>query len=133
MPCSPATEIPFIDPNHDPALYVKALASQPLPAHPARKVQKFAGYDRMTTFAEWTQLLNEKLPVEVVYEEVDIDTWASAVTALPGLGRELGEMWSYCHTVGYFGGSQGGTRKITDVSGRRLCTSLCTIPTDSRS
>jgi len=117
MPCSAETPVPFIDPNSDPAVFVKALASQPLPPPllADTKVRQFAGYAKMTTFTEWTELLNKHLPVEVYFEETSIEDWASKVTVVPGVGLELAEMWKYCEKVGYFGGEKGGARIITEV------------------
>jgi hypothetical protein len=117
MPCSVSTPVPFIDPTRDPALFVKALASQNLPPpYPGSRVRKFAGYAKMTTFEEWTGLLNDWLPIDVYFEEMSMDEWAREVTVIPGLGPELAEMWNYCEKIGYFGGEHGGTRIITEVS-----------------
>ncbi|KAK5030404.1 hypothetical protein LTS07_005188 [Exophiala sideris] len=68
----------------------------------------------MTTFAEWTTLINNQLPVEVYFEQTTMEEWAAMVDFIPGLGMELAQMWSYCEKVGYFGGQNGGTRIITD-------------------
>lgn len=122
---SPDTPIPFIDPNHDPALFVKALASQTLPTpKSANKVRKFAGYARYTTFAQFVDLLNKHLSGEFYIEEVSVDAWAKEVP-IPGFGLELAEMWKYVEKVGYFGGEKGETTIITEVSllgyPRRYC------------
>jgi len=117
MPCSKDTPIPFIDPNHDPAVFVKALASQPLPESKENShIRKYAGYGRMTTFEEWTELLNKHLPVQVYFEQTSMKDWSDRVSLIPGLGWELAEMWNYCESVGYFGGEEGGTVPITKVS-----------------
>ena len=117
MPCSADTPIPFIDPDSDPAVFVKALASQELsPPTGNNKVRKFAGYGEMTTFARWTELVNKQLPFEVYFEETSLEDWAERVTLIPGLGMELAQMWKYSETVGYFGGDRGGTSSITEVS-----------------
>ncbi|KEF60503.1 uncharacterized protein A1O9_02064 [Exophiala aquamarina CBS 119918] len=114
MPCSVSTQIPFIDPNKDPAIFLKALASQalPLPAQ-GRKIRHYAGYAKMITFEEWVILLNHELPIEIYYEQVSMEDWAREVTIIPGIGKELAEMWNYCENVGYVGGETGHTRKIT--------------------
>ena len=118
MPCSENTPVPFIDPNHDPAIFVKALASQPLPALDNRSaIRKYAGFGKMITFAEWTEILNENLSVEVYFEETSLQEWSNRVSIIPGLGRELAEMWSYCELVGYYGGEEGDTVPITKVGG----------------
>ena len=118
MPCSENTPIPFIDPKHDPAIFVKALASQPLPAlGNERAIKKYAGYGRMTTFATWPQLLNKHLGIQVYVEETSLQDWSDRVSVIPGIGWELAEMWNYCESVGYFGGENGGTVPITQVSG----------------
>ena len=101
MPCPSDTDVPFIDPNHDPAIFVKALASQSLPP-PAREgaVRQFAGYGRLTNLAEWTALLNTHLPFEVYFQETDMQTWADNARLVPGMGMELAEMWKYVETHG---------------------------------
>lgn len=130
MPCSIDTPVPFIDPIVDPAMFFKALATQPLPPPllPDTKVRQFAGYSTMTTFAQWTTWLNQHLPLaegeEVYFEETSIEDWSAHVAALPEFGVELAEMWKYCEKVGYFGGDKGGARIITDVSTSRA-TLIC--------
>ena len=70
----------------------------------------------MTTLAKWTALLNKHLPIEVYFEETDMQSWADKLVAIPGAGLELAEMWNYVETVGYFGGERGETIPITKVS-----------------
>jgi len=107
--------VPFIDPNRDPAIFVKALSSQTLPAPTSQgKVRKYAGYANYTTHREWVDFLNKRFPHEVYFEETSLQDWADKVP-IPGVGLELGEMWKYVEEVGYFGGDKGGTRIITEV------------------
>ena len=119
--CSANTPIPFIDPNHDPAIFVRALVSQAsslppaLPSPSGTDIHVFAGYRQMTTMAEWTALLNKHLPVDIYFEECSIDHWAAQITFIPGLGLELAQMYHYFQTVGYFGGDGGGSRPITEL------------------
>ena len=116
MPCSKDAPIPFIDPNHDPAIFVKALASQPLPEPKSKSgIRKYAGYGKFTTFREWTELLNKHLPIQVYFEQTSMNDWSDRVTMIPGLGWELAEMWEYCESVGYFGGEEAGAVPITMV------------------
>lgn len=128
MPCSADTPIPFIDPNHDPATFVKALVSQSLSTEALEQnqpmVRKYAGYGKMTTFTEWVDLLNAHLPVSVYFEETSVEEWSKYFTVIPGIGMEVAEMWKYCETIGYFGGEAGGTIPITDVSCKLSKTSL---------
>lgn len=115
MPNSIDTLIPFIDPNHDPAIFVKALSSQPLPPPISEgKVRKYAGYAQYTTYKEWIGYLNKQIPHEIYFEETSIPDWAEKIP-IPGFGLELAEMWKYVEEVGYFGGDKGGTRIITEV------------------
>lgn len=115
MPNSIDTPVPFIDPNSDPAIFVKALASQTLPPPVSEtKVRKFAGYARGTTYREWIDLLNKQIPHEIYFEETSISAWTEEVP-IPGFGLELAEMWKYVEEIGYFGGDQGGTTIITKV------------------
>ncbi|EXJ82939.1 hypothetical protein A1O3_06756 [Capronia epimyces CBS 606.96] len=118
MPCTAETPIPFIDPNKDPAIFVKALATQPLPPplSPDNSVRQFAGYATMTTAGEFTRLLNNHLPVEVYFEETSVDAWAGLVVFDREVGLGLAEMYKYCETVDYFGGQEGGTTIITELA-----------------
>ncbi|KAK5052031.1 hypothetical protein LTR84_002835 [Exophiala bonariae] len=115
MPNSIDTPVPFIDPNRDPAIFVKALASQPLPPSTSEsRVRKFAGFARYTTHRQWIDLLNRQIAGKVYFEETSVDSWANLMSP-PGLGLELAEMWKYVEEIGYFGGDKGGTTIITEV------------------
>lgn len=115
MPNSIDTPVPFIDPNSDPAIFVKALASQTLPPPVSEtKVRRFAGYARDTTYREWIDMLNKHIPHEVYFEETNIPAWTEEVP-IPGFGLELAEMWKYVEEIGYFGGDQSGTTIMTEV------------------
>lgn len=115
MPISIDTPIPFIDPNRDPAIFVKALASQALPPPISKtKVRKFAGFARYTTHRQWIDVLNQQFAGKVDFKETSVETWADLMP-VPGLGLELAEMWKYVEEIGYFGGDKGGTTIITEV------------------
>lgn len=116
IPHAANAPVPFIDPNHDPAIFVKALVTQSPPPEPRNgKVPKYAGYAQYTTFAQYVELLNKHVPGEFYCEEISLQAWADEIP-FPGFGIELAEMWKYVEKVGYFGGDQGRTSIITGVS-----------------
>ncbi|KAI0056759.1 NAD(P)-binding protein [Artomyces pyxidatus] len=93
--------IPMVDAERDPATFVRALATR-RPGH----MQTYLGFGEMVSFNSWAALWGKVNGVKAYYKELTIDEYDERLTAVPGLGRELGEMHAYGAEFGYDGGEK---------------------------
>jgi len=118
--CGPGTSLhPFVDQNRDTAIFVHALANSP----PQSEIKLYYGYSEMLSFNAWAALLSKALGAKVNYKELTIDEYDERITFHKGVGRELGEMYSYSAEYGYDGGEEG-IIPILDLPLRRPAISM---------
>ncbi|KAI0063048.1 NAD(P)-binding protein [Artomyces pyxidatus] len=93
---------PLVDPERDTAVFVRALA-----AHMPSRLQTYLGFGEMMSLNEWAALWGRIRGVRAYYKELTVAVYDERITVVPGLGRELGEMYAYAAEFGYDGGEEG--------------------------
>jgi len=106
MPCDPDKPVPFVDPNNDTGLFVKAL----LEMKPG--VQLY-GETSLTSWNDWLAMWGRSVGKKVRMEQVRVEDWEKEIsrTFPHGLGTEIAEMFEFVGLYGYDGGDMACKRK----------------------
>lgn len=106
LPCNPNTPIPFVDPNNDTGLFVRAL----LTLEPG--VQLY-GETALISWNAWLTQWGKIMGKEVKFERVSVEFFEEELskTFPPGFGTEIGEMFEFMGEYGYNGGDPACKRK----------------------
>lgn len=88
MPCDTSTPVPFVDPNNDTGLFVKAL----LEMKPG--VQLY-GETSLISWNDWLAMWGRNVGKKVRMVQVSVEDWEKEIsrTFPPGLGTEVAEMF----------------------------------------
>ncbi|KAI0063072.1 NAD(P)-binding protein [Artomyces pyxidatus] len=109
---------PLVDPERDTAVFVRALAA----LRPGR-LQTYLGFGEMMSLNTWAALWGRIRGVRAYYKELTVAEYDERITLVPGLGRELGEMYAYSAEFGYDGGEEG-VIPMTELELERPVTSM---------
>jgi hypothetical protein len=107
---SPDALHPFVNPDKDTAIFVRALAALP----PQNALKRYMGYGSKMSLSDWAALWAKQNGVRAYYKELTFDEQNERIPWLPGLGKEMGEMWAYSAEFGYYGPEEGQI-KMVDV------------------